>query len=116
SVGALFLAGILPGIIMALLMMFTVAFFAHRHGLSMFSFWELCRACTICSIEDSESRFWPPTRQSAKSLWPTTSIVCWQVLKKYIGCDFWATSPKQQFLIFIAIRRKALPIRILIRI
>ncbi|NCX62249.1 MAG: TRAP transporter large permease, partial [Betaproteobacteria bacterium] len=32
SVGALFLAGILPGIIMALLMMFTVAFFAHRHG------------------------------------------------------------------------------------
>ena len=32
SVGALFLAGILPGIIMALLMMLTVAYFAHRNG------------------------------------------------------------------------------------
>jgi TRAP-type C4-dicarboxylate transport system permease large subunit len=31
SVGALFLAGILPGIVMALLMMATVAFFAHRN-------------------------------------------------------------------------------------
>ena len=32
SVGALFLAGILPGIIMALLMMITVAYFAHKNG------------------------------------------------------------------------------------
>jgi TRAP-type C4-dicarboxylate transport system permease large subunit len=32
SVGALFLAGILPGIIMALLMMVTVAYFAHKNG------------------------------------------------------------------------------------
>ena len=32
SVGALFLAGILPGLLMALLMMLTVAFFAHKHG------------------------------------------------------------------------------------
>jgi TRAP-type C4-dicarboxylate transport system permease large subunit len=32
SVGALFLAGILPGLLMALLMMLTVTFFAHRHG------------------------------------------------------------------------------------
>ena len=32
SVGALFLAGILPGIIMALLMMLTVAYFAHKNG------------------------------------------------------------------------------------
>ena len=32
SVGALFLAGILPGVLMALLMMLTVAFFAHKHG------------------------------------------------------------------------------------
>jgi len=32
SVGALFLAGILPGLIMALLMMLTVAYFAHRNG------------------------------------------------------------------------------------
>src|SRR5688572_3695041 len=31
SVGALFLAGILPGLVMALLMMVTVAFFAHRN-------------------------------------------------------------------------------------
>ncbi len=32
SVGALFLAGIFPGAVMALLMMGTVAFFAHRNG------------------------------------------------------------------------------------
>ncbi|MEY3380419.1 MAG: putative large permease component [Pseudomonadota bacterium] len=32
SVGALFLAGILPGVFMAFLMMLTVAWFAHKHG------------------------------------------------------------------------------------
>ena len=32
SVGALFLAGILPGLLMAMLMMLTVAFYAHRSG------------------------------------------------------------------------------------
>jgi TRAP-type C4-dicarboxylate transport system permease large subunit len=32
SVGALFLAGILPGVLMALLMMLTVAYFAHLNG------------------------------------------------------------------------------------
>jgi TRAP-type C4-dicarboxylate transport system permease large subunit len=32
SVGALFLAGILPGMLMALLMMVTVAYFAHKNG------------------------------------------------------------------------------------
>jgi TRAP-type C4-dicarboxylate transport system permease large subunit len=32
SVGALFLAGILPGILMAALMMLTVAYFAHKNG------------------------------------------------------------------------------------
>ncbi len=32
SVGALFLAGILPGLLMALLMMITVAYFAHKNG------------------------------------------------------------------------------------
>ncbi len=32
SVGALFLAGILPGVMMALLMMLTVAYFAHKNG------------------------------------------------------------------------------------
>jgi TRAP-type C4-dicarboxylate transport system permease large subunit len=32
SVGALFLAGILPGALLALLMMATVAYFAHKHG------------------------------------------------------------------------------------
>jgi TRAP-type C4-dicarboxylate transport system permease large subunit len=32
SVGALFLAGILPGLLMALLMMLTVAWFAHKNG------------------------------------------------------------------------------------
>ena len=32
SVGALFLAGLLPGVLMAILMMATVAYFAHKHG------------------------------------------------------------------------------------
>ena len=32
SVGAMFLAGILPGVLMALLMMLTVAYFAHKNG------------------------------------------------------------------------------------
>lgn len=32
SVGALFLAGILPGLLMALMMMLTVAYFAHKNG------------------------------------------------------------------------------------
>ena len=32
SVGSLFLAGILPGVFMAVLMMFTVAYFAHKNG------------------------------------------------------------------------------------
>jgi TRAP-type C4-dicarboxylate transport system permease large subunit len=32
SVGALFLAGILPGVLMAVLMMLTVSYFAHRNG------------------------------------------------------------------------------------
>ena len=32
SVGALFLAGILPGVLMAILMMITVAFYAHKNG------------------------------------------------------------------------------------
>ncbi len=32
SVGALFLAGILPGVLMGILMMATVAYFAHKHG------------------------------------------------------------------------------------
>ena len=32
SVGALFLAGILPGLLMAILMMLTVAYFAHKNG------------------------------------------------------------------------------------
>ncbi len=31
SVGALFLAGILPGMLMAVLMMLTVAYFAHKN-------------------------------------------------------------------------------------
>jgi TRAP-type C4-dicarboxylate transport system permease large subunit len=32
SIGALFLAGILPGLMMAILMMITVSYFAHKHG------------------------------------------------------------------------------------
>src|SRR5438445_8726468 len=32
SVGQLFVAGIVPGVVMAILMMITVAYYAHRHG------------------------------------------------------------------------------------
>ena len=59
SVGALFLAGILPGVLMALLMMLTVAYYAHRNG------W------------GSDIRFeWP---RFTKALAETLVVVVWPV-------------------------------------
>lgn len=60
SVGALFLAGILPGVLMALLMMLTVAYFAHRNG------W------------GGDIRFeWP---RVIKALGETAMVIAWPVL------------------------------------
>jgi len=59
SVGALFLAGILPGLLMAVLMMLTVAYFAHKHG------W------------GGDIRFeWP---RVLKAMVETAVVVCWPV-------------------------------------
>jgi len=43
SIGALFIAGILPGIVMTALMMLTVAIFAHRKGWGSDTPFELCK-------------------------------------------------------------------------
>jgi TRAP-type C4-dicarboxylate transport system permease large subunit len=60
SVGALFLAGILPGVLMAFLMMLTVAYFAHKNG------W------------GSDIRFhWP---RVLKALAETAVVILWPVL------------------------------------
>ncbi|AEG91984.1 TRAP transporter large permease [Ramlibacter tataouinensis] len=59
SVGALFLAGILPGVLMAVAMMFTVAYFAHKNG------W------------GGDIRFeWP---RVAKALMETAVVIGWPV-------------------------------------
>src|SRR5262245_25731975 len=60
SVGALFLAGILPGLLMALLMMLTVAYFAHKNGWGS-------------DIKFTRSRFGKAVIETAVVvLWPTT--------------------------------------------
>jgi len=60
SIGSLFLAGILPGIIMALLMMLTVAYFAHKNGWGG-------------DIKFSWNRF-------GKAIFETLVVICWPVL------------------------------------
>jgi TRAP-type C4-dicarboxylate transport system permease large subunit len=53
SIGALFLGGVIPGVVMTLLMMVTVAFFAHRNGWgsdSPFSWSQLGRATLEVAI------------------------------------------------------------------
>ncbi len=60
SVGALFLAGILPGILMAGLMMLTVAYFAHKNG------W------------GADVKFeWP---RVLKALAETAVVICWPLI------------------------------------
>jgi TRAP-type C4-dicarboxylate transport system permease large subunit len=60
SVGALFLAGILPGLLMALLMMLTVAYFAHKNGWGS-------------DIKFTRTRFGKAVIETAVVvLWPTT--------------------------------------------
>ena len=67
SVGALFLAGILPGILMAVLMMLTVAYFAHKNG------W------------GGDIRFNGP--RLIKSLAETAMVIAWPVLVWWLVKD-----------------------------
>jgi TRAP-type C4-dicarboxylate transport system permease large subunit len=64
SVGALFLAGILPGLLMAILMMATVAYFAHKNGWGG-------------DIKFSSSRF-------GKAIIETAVVAVWPVALYYI--------------------------------
>ena len=57
SVGALFLAGILPGVVMALLMMATVAFFAHKNKWGGDIAFDWKRVARHCSSWQSWPRF-----------------------------------------------------------
>jgi TRAP-type C4-dicarboxylate transport system permease large subunit len=53
SVGALFLAGLLPGVLMAILMMITVAWFAHKNGWGgdiRFDGWRVIRALVELAV------------------------------------------------------------------
>ena len=64
SVGALFLAGILPGLLMAVLMMLTVAWFAHKNG------W------------GGDIKFeWP---RVSKALIETAVVIAWPLLLYYV--------------------------------
>ena len=60
SIGSLFLAGILPGIIMALLMMLTVAYFAHKNGWGG-------------DVKFGWNRF-------GKAIFETGVVICWPLL------------------------------------
>ena len=60
SIGSLFLAGILPGVIMALLMMLTVAYFAHKNGWGG-------------DVKFSWNRF-------GKAIFETAVVICWPLL------------------------------------
>lgn len=80
SVGALFLAGILPGLLLAVLMMFTVAYFAHRNG------W------------GGDIRFeWP---RVVKALAETAVVVLWPLILWW-SITQWGTQP--QLTVFIGL-------------
>jgi TRAP-type C4-dicarboxylate transport system permease large subunit len=68
SVGALFLAGILPGVLMAVLMMLTVAYYAHKNGWGR-------------DVKFSSPRFWKAMSELAVVvLWP---LLLWAVVAKF---------------------------------
>src|SRR6188508_982308 len=68
SVGALFLAGILPGALMALLMMLTVAYYAHKNG------WG-------ADVTFSSARFWKAVGELGVVIgWP---LLLWAVVAKF---------------------------------
>jgi TRAP-type C4-dicarboxylate transport system permease large subunit len=68
SVGALFLAGILPGVLLAILMMLTVAYYAHKNG------WG-------ADVTFSGARFWKAIGELAVVIgWP---LLLWAVVAKF---------------------------------
>jgi TRAP-type C4-dicarboxylate transport system permease large subunit len=68
SVGALFLAGILPGVLMAILMMLTVAYYAHKNGWGR-------------DVKFSSPRFWKAMAElGVVVLWP---LLLWAVVAKF---------------------------------
>jgi len=81
SVGALFLAGILPGLLMAVLMMLTVAWFAHKNG------W------------GGDIKFeWP---RVSKALIETAVVIAWPLLLYYVVMA--GVQPQLAFVVAIAI-------------
>ena len=77
SVGALFLAGILPGLVMALLMMSTVAFFAHKNkwgGDIAFEWKRIGKALLeLAIVAGFPIGIWVATRQGTDPVW--TAVV-----------------------------------------
>ena len=73
SVGALFLAGILPGAVMALLMMATVAFFAHKNnwgGDIAFEWKRIGKALLeLAVVAGFPIAIWLATKQGADPVW-----------------------------------------------
>jgi TRAP-type C4-dicarboxylate transport system permease large subunit len=76
SVGALFLAGLMPGVVMALLMMATVAYYAHRRGFgrdAQFRWGKLGKALVELAIVAAfPVAIWAATRAGAM---PTAAVV-----------------------------------------
>ena len=73
SVGALFLAGILPGVVMALLMMATVAFFAHKNnwgGDIAFEWKRIGKALLeLAIVAGFPTAIWLATQQGTNPVW-----------------------------------------------
>ena len=73
SVGALFLAGILPGVVMALLMMATVAFFAHKNkwgGDIAFEWKRIGKALLeLAVVAGFPTAIWFATQQGGDPVW-----------------------------------------------
>jgi TRAP-type C4-dicarboxylate transport system permease large subunit len=73
SVGALFLAGILPGVVMALLMMATVAFFAHKNkwgGDIAFEWKRIGKALLeLAVVAGFPIAIWVATQQGTNPVW-----------------------------------------------
>ena len=88
SVGALFLAGLLPGILLALLMMFTVAYFAHRNGWGgdiQFSGRRMGRALTELAVVT----VWPLTIYGLATAGLNPQLVTGVGLVILFGADRW---------------------------
>ena len=88
SVGALFLAGILPGLVMALLMMATVAFFAHKNkwgGDIAFNWGRIGKALLeLAVVAGFPICIWLATQQGTDPVW--TVVIALMLL---LAADRW---------------------------